>query len=60
MSYFELSTNGTREQIEALYRHHRNEVIEVCAKVAAGHNGISPKDSRDIAAKIRNLIEKGQ
>jgi hypothetical protein len=49
-----------REQIEALVRGHRNEVIDVCAKVAASHNGISPKDSRDIATKIRNLIEKGQ
>ena len=29
--------------------------IESCAKIAAGHNGISPKDSRDIATKIRLL-----
>jgi hypothetical protein len=35
----------------------RIATIESCAKIAAGHNGISPKDSRDIATKIRRLNE---
>lgn len=33
----------------------RNNVVTACANIAAGHNGVSPRDARDIAAKIRAL-----
>jgi hypothetical protein len=35
----------------------RMEAIEECASIAAGHNGVSPRDARDIATKIRGLRE---
>lgn len=54
-----MSLDLSRTELELAMRKLANTVkldtIEACAKIAAGHNGISPKDGRDIATKIRLL-----
>ena len=42
MSYFEVRTNGTPEQIAALNRHHRNAVIAECIRAVAGVMRVDP------------------
>lgn len=56
MPVFQVYIPDNTQEVQEINRLMRDATIEKCAKIAAGHNGVSPKDARDIAAKIRALL----